>query len=699
MIEFETLQYPDTPAGQRQKVADLPQWIAAGWAVVSETVKPGESPGGCCAPSCCGPIYVKGKAKPGTITVTLQRDSVAAPGTINPEVAPQHPAVQAHRARVGHVSKVAHALTNVFLETPRPDTPIEEPQLRLPPMPEEPELQDSDFLGSISPEYRQQVEALNDAALRDYRAACARWEAMRDRLQLEHRQWQKDLVQGRFDDVSAMDRVLRHQLTGIKWPVPVTIEQARLDGARGEVQLDLVLPTESCVPNEWPFQTERGVDIQALSDVQRRGVYAALIHRVGLRVAGETFRALPNLEQITLSAYADRLDAAIGSPRSECLYSVRISRSDWQRINFGELEKIDPIACLDRFSPRKAMSANYTWTTVEALLPRSNLGGRLPETAPGESEPSAGPEPLAMRAMQAAVEAARQAAWERVVSLVLLIVLPPAGMLAVWAGNWSQRVKARLCLGGAVWSLILFAVPYSLWRVGVGEEHARVVEEARRDSTERAADSLSVVNLVARGRLATKADWMVTDDLIHRRGFQIPHTAGHEMAMQAVLDSVARLLRPNSDGWGAVDPAKTTLAGLRDPLSAPQVRQHKQLEQTILIQNKRIEAAARREAARELERQRREQAKLEREAARDMVTQRREYARNLESTYLDKGINARVTTRGSSATTLRIEWVLVSRVVAHQLAQDPILFESLRSLGFKRLEITDGYSETYSWKL
>jgi len=66
---------------------------------------------------------------------------------------------------------------------------------------------------------------------------------------------------------------------------------------------------------------------------------------------------------------------------------------------------------------------------------------------------------------------------------------------------------------------------------------------------------------------------------------------------------------------------------------------------------------------------------------------------------LDAGLDVDVKAIGPKHTTLRVKWVLVSKVVAHQLTKQSDFFQSARELGFRRIEMTDGYDETWSWKL
>ncbi|MCL2046887.1 MAG: zinc-ribbon domain-containing protein [Oscillospiraceae bacterium] len=74
--EYKTLEFPNTPEGQRNKILTLENLSREGWRVVSETVTEGSFKGGkaCCLYLICAPLAFLAGKKDGTINVTLQRD-------------------------------------------------------------------------------------------------------------------------------------------------------------------------------------------------------------------------------------------------------------------------------------------------------------------------------------------------------------------------------------------------------------------------------------------------------------------------------------------------------------------------------------------------------------------------------------------------------------------------------------------------
>jgi DNA segregation ATPase FtsK/SpoIIIE-like protein len=86
--DFKTLQFPNTPRGQEEKVRALRKESAAGWEVVSESVTAGKFKSGdaCCLFLICAPCaFFAGHTK-GEITVTLRRTTGQGVGNTSPRI-------------------------------------------------------------------------------------------------------------------------------------------------------------------------------------------------------------------------------------------------------------------------------------------------------------------------------------------------------------------------------------------------------------------------------------------------------------------------------------------------------------------------------------------------------------------------------------------------------------------------------------
>lgn len=78
---------------------------------------------------------------------------------------------------------------------------------------------------------------------------------------------------------------------------------------------------------------------------------------------------------------------------------------------------------------------------------------------------------------------------------------------------------------------------------------------------------------------------------------------------------------------------------------------------------------------------------------------RKVFARDLEQSFLDDGKDISVSASGPKNTVLTIKWVLVSRVTANELKNEPRLLYRAGELGFKKVVISNGYDFAWSWTL
>jgi hypothetical protein len=92
-------------------------------------------------------------------------------------------------------------------------------------------------------------------------------------------------------------------------------------------------------------------------------------------------------------------------------------------------------------------------------------------------------------------------------------------------------------------------------------------------------------------------------------------------------------------------------------------------------------------------------ARQEKENAEALETARITFARTVEDQMLDQGFDFDVTAVGARHTILRMKWALASKAVAYQISERAQMLETARELGFKRMELTDGYDHAWSWDL
>ena len=74
-------------------------------------------------------------------------------------------------------------------------------------------------------------------------------------------------------------------------------------------------------------------------------------------------------------------------------------------------------------------------------------------------------------------------------------------------------------------------------------------------------------------------------------------------------------------------------------------------------------------------------------------------AKTIENTMLDEGFNMDVSAIGPHHTILKLRYVFVSKVFAHQFSKKSQIFDSARKAGFVKIVATGGYDENWTWNL
>lgn len=271
--------------------------------------------------------------------------------------------------KVDEINAQVEALGEIHLGTPSPDSkptftpePFTEAEPR-PPMLRQPGLMDKMFASR-----RQQLEAANAAAQARYDEDRRQWQARKaahEEEQVRRRMLVENLI---YRSATAMEIFLEETLQDIVWPreTDVTFEVSE-DGKRVVFAVDL--PEIEDFPRKTASLPARGfkASIKEMSDAKRRKLYMAHVHGVGFRIIGESFAALPTVEQVIVSAHSQRPDRATGQVRDEYLYSVRVLRDAWRQINFAALENIDVVEALERFELRRDMSKTGVFKPVEPI--------------------------------------------------------------------------------------------------------------------------------------------------------------------------------------------------------------------------------------------------------------------------------------------------------------------------------------------
>ena len=128
------------------------------------------------------------------------------------------------------------------------------------------------------------------------------------------------------------------------------------------------------------------------------------------------------------------------------------------------------------------------------------------------------------------------------------------------------------------------------------------------------------------------------------------------------------------------------------PKSAPEAAKAKALEQKITnLKKRRHWEISRAQAESE-----RKNALLQAQAKRML---RDQMAKEIENKMLSEGYDVDVVAIGNEHTVLHLKWVLASKSLVYQMSQQTEFFENAKTVGFKRIEITDGFDQAWHWNL
>lgn len=79
----------------------------------------------------------------------------------------------------------------------------------------------------------------------------------------------------------------------------------------------------------------------------------------------------------------------------------------------------------------------------------------------------------------------------------------------------------------------------------------------------------------------------------------------------------------------------------------------------------------------------------------ERIWARQDYVKRTEAAFLDEGKDVYLSLDGKDFDILRFKYVLVSRPFAHQFSNSADTISLLRTLGFKKAILTDGYRDTW----
>lgn len=269
-----------------------------------------------------------------------------------------------------NLNDAVQAILDIHCQTPAPDEfSVFAAEEFLEEMPSMPTLKPLGVWTKILPFLRRRVEAENTQMTSDYEQQLACWREKKASFEHEMDMRRHDFEVGRFESLDVMDRFLEGVLQEIGWPRETLVAfELRKDGTK--VLVDIDLPEIEDLPGTTAeiAVSGRKLNFKKRSQTQLRKDYMTHVHGIGFRMIGTIFAALPKAEEVVLSGYSQRNDAATGHVNDDYLYSVRVHREGWSKINFDNLSQIDVVECLGLFEIVRRMSKTGVFKAIEPLV-------------------------------------------------------------------------------------------------------------------------------------------------------------------------------------------------------------------------------------------------------------------------------------------------------------------------------------------
>ncbi len=232
-------------------------------------------------------------------------------------------------------------------------------ELPVAPKPREPSL-----IARIIPQLKAKNTLANEQAAQVYQAEVDDWTTQKRRHEENETSYADHFLRLNDGDFDLMAKHFSDVLSDISWPQETNVSfDLRTDGC---MFIDVDLPEIEDMPSKTAAYSGRGykLSVKEMSATQVQKLYMLHIHSLGLRIAGEAFGCGETIKMVVLSGYSQRGNKATGNIGDEYLYSVRITRNAWTRLNFSRLDTVDPILAFGEFEVRRDMSKTGVFTPV-----------------------------------------------------------------------------------------------------------------------------------------------------------------------------------------------------------------------------------------------------------------------------------------------------------------------------------------------
>lgn len=183
------------------------------------------------------------------------------------------------------------------------------------------------------------------------------WEWRKAEFDAREFQRQQREDEASWDDPDAMQQTLVERLEELAWPRETLIDFELVDDCR-TIAVDIDLPGPEEMPDRrWSMPAKRiKLSPHRLTVTRQRQLYRDYLHGVAFRVLGAAFARLPRIELALVSGYRRLNDPAAEGSERRYLFSVKVTRAQWQGLAFDDLPGLDPGEALAGFALRREMT-------------------------------------------------------------------------------------------------------------------------------------------------------------------------------------------------------------------------------------------------------------------------------------------------------------------------------------------------------
>lgn len=195
----------------------------------------------------------------------------------------------------------------------------------------------------------------------------ASWKRKKEKYNISNIHTESFLLNKFSSDNDFFEERLKSELYKTVWPRE-TIISFEIDSAKNKIRLAVDLPEIEDIPDINFKINKRGTEIlkKTKSDKQLRLEYARLVHGTLLRLTGIAFYNIP-FESVEICGFTQRLNKATGYIEDDYIIEVIIKRSQFEKLNFSQLNALNPIEALETFQLNRKMTSTGIFKSLKNI--------------------------------------------------------------------------------------------------------------------------------------------------------------------------------------------------------------------------------------------------------------------------------------------------------------------------------------------